>query len=99
MSNQQTHSSQVTTDHEAIRKWVESRGGMPSHVKRTSFEEDPGILRIDFPGYTGSESLEPISWNEFFEKFEQNKLALLYQEQTASGEKSNFNKLISRGHE
>lgn len=30
------------------------------------------------------------------EKFEESKLALLYQDETAGGKKSNFNKLISR---
>ncbi|HSF47702.1 MAG TPA: hypothetical protein VLA73_05005 [Burkholderiales bacterium] len=38
------------------------------------------MIRIDFPGYSGKESLEPIEWEEFFEKFEEGKLALVYQE-------------------
>jgi anaerobic selenocysteine-containing dehydrogenase len=58
--------------------------------------EDTGILRIDFPGYSGSDSLEEISWDEFFEKFDREKLALVYQETTARGQKSNFNKIVSR---
>ena len=55
-----------------------------------------GILRIDFPGYSGSGSLEEISWEEFFEKFDREKLALVYQDTTARGQKSNFNKIVSR---
>ena len=35
----------TTTDHEEIRKWVESRGGCPARVKRTGSDGDPGILR------------------------------------------------------
>ena len=31
---------------------------------------------------------------EFFEKFDREKLAFLYQDQTAGGQKSNFNKII-----
>ena len=58
--------------------------------------DDTGILRIDFPGYSGSGSLEEISWDEFFEKFDREKLALVYQETTARGQKSNFNKIVSR---
>ncbi len=54
------------------------------------------MLRIDFPGYSGAESLEHITWDEFFDKFDERNLAFLYQEHTAGGQKSNFNKLISR---
>jgi hypothetical protein len=41
-------------------------------------------------------ALEEITWEEFFEKFDDADLALVYQEETASGQKSNFNKLIGR---
>jgi hypothetical protein len=88
--------SHTTTDHSVIKKWVEERGGRPATVKRTGSREEPGILRIDFPGYSGEESLEPISWEDFFEKFEEKKLAFLYQEQTKEGQQSRFCKLISR---
>ncbi len=84
-----------TTDHDIIRKWAEARGGKPAHVKQTGSGDDPGILRIDFPG--GDEpSLETIGWEEFFQKFEDSKLALLYQDKTESGEVSRFNKLVKR---
>ena len=42
------------------------------------------------------DALEVISWEEFFEKFDEADLALLYQEETADGERSNFNKLVGR---
>jgi len=92
--------SKVTTDHEEIRRWVEERGGHPAAVKSTrdggGKGDRTGILRIDFPGYSGAGSLEEISWEEFFEKFDKEKLAFLSQEQTAGGQKSNFNKLVQR---
>jgi hypothetical protein len=89
--------SKVTTDHEEIRRWVEERGGRPAVVKSTRGKGDEtGILRIDFPGYSGEGSLEPISWEEFFEKFDREGLAFVYQEETASGQKSNFNKIVKR---
>ena len=78
--------SQVTTDHDEIRRWAEQRGGRPAHVKRTGNPDDPGILRIDFPGYSGEDSLEGISWDEWFDKFDKHGLALLYQETTANGQ-------------
>jgi hypothetical protein len=88
--------STMTTDHETIRKWAEERGGKPAAVKATHKGDNTGIIRIDFPGYSGEESLEPISWEEFFEQFEDSKLALVFQEETESGQKSNFNKLVNR---
>ena len=88
--------AQKTTDHKEIRQWVEERGGHPATVKQTASQDDPGLLRIDFPGYSGEEELEPISWDDFFEKFEEKKLAFLHQDQTDDGQTSRFNKLVER---
>lgn len=88
--------SKTTTDHEEIRRWAEARGGKPACVRRTGSQNDAGVLRINFPGYSGDNSLQEIGWDEFFNKFDQNGLALVFQEQTASGERSNFNKLVKR---
>jgi hypothetical protein len=87
--------SKITRDHEELRRWAEERGGKPAHVKNTGSGDDIGILRIDFPGYSGEGTLEPISWEDFFKKFDERGLALVYQEETAGGQKSNFNKLVS----
>jgi hypothetical protein len=65
-------------------------------VRRTGRKGDIGVLRLDFPGYSGAQSLEHIGWDEWFEKFDESGLALLHQNTTARGQKSNFNKLISR---
>jgi hypothetical protein len=47
-------------------------------VKRTKGgKDDPGLIRIGFPGYSGKETLEPISWEEFFKKFDEAGLAFL----------------------
>ncbi|HEY3783624.1 MAG TPA: hypothetical protein VGL56_21275 [Fimbriimonadaceae bacterium] len=88
--------SKTTTDHQEIQKWAEARGGKPACVRRTGSATDAGVLRINFPGYSSDKSLETIPWEEFFEKFDHNGLAMVYQEQTASGERSNFNKLVKR---
>lgn len=90
-------SARATTDHEFIRHWAEERDGTPSRVKGTGGREDPGMIRIDFPGYSGRESLEPITWDEFFDKFEESHLALLYRETRHDGELDRFNKLVDRG--
>ncbi len=88
--------AQVTTDHQKIRSWAEARGGKPAAVKGTGSGDDPGVLRIDFPGYTGEESLQEITWEQFFEKFEKERLAFLYQEETDEGSESRFSKLLDR---
>lgn len=85
----------ATIDHETIRRWAEERKGHPAAVRETGGEEDPGLIRIDFPGYSGEESLEEISWEDFFRKFEAAELAFLYRERE-DGERSNFNKLVKR---
>jgi hypothetical protein len=91
--------SRTTIDHDEIKRWVEKHGGKPVHVKGTGGKNDPGMLRIDFPGGAGADKLEPISWEEWFEKFEERKLSFLYQEKKATGEDSTFFKLVSRsGH-
>ena len=86
----------TTTDHEEIRRWAEERGGKPARVRGTEGDDDVGLLRIDFPGGAGGESLEQISWEEWFEKFEEKDLALLHQDEKASGEGSTFFKLVRR---
>lgn len=93
MSKSESH---TTTDPLAIREWATTRGGRPARVKGTGDQEDPGILRISFD--PKEESLEEISWEEFFEKFEESNLAFLYQEHTKDGSMSRFFKLVSREH-
>jgi len=88
--------SKTTTDHHEIRKWVEDHDGRPASVRGTENGGSAGVLRIDFPGGAGDDRLEPISWDEWFEKFDDEGLAFLYQERKASGEDSTFFKLVSR---
>lgn len=83
--------AQTTTDHEAIRRWAEAREGHPAKVATGG---RGGILRIDFGA--PEETLEEISWEEFFEVFDANDLAFLYQDKTSDGGTSRFNKFIER---
>jgi hypothetical protein len=82
--------AETTTDHETIRKWAEARGGKPARVKGTGDAKDPGLLRLDFG--EPEEALEAITWEEFFAKFEESNLALLYQDER----NNRFNKLVGR---
>lgn len=91
MSNE----SKTTTDHSTIKKWAEERNGKPTCIKDSGGRQDAGVLRINFPG-GAEENLENISWEAFFDKFEKEKLAFLYQEKKTNGEVSTFNKLVNR---
>lgn len=90
------HETTKTTDHDEIRRWAEERGGRPGVVRDTG-DGGRGVLRIWFPDVGPSdETFEELDWEEFFEEFERNDLALLHQDETASGETSRFARLVSR---
>ena len=92
-----THSSKTTTDLKKIKQWAEERDGKPARVKGTGNDkkDDGGVLRIDFPGYSGEDSLEEISWDEWYQTFKEKDLSFLYQEETSDGKESRFFKLVS----
>jgi hypothetical protein len=87
--------SRTTTDHDAIRKWAEKRGGHPTSVTGTEHgKESAGVLRLDFG--VKDEKLHAVDWDSFFQKFEEAKLAFLYQDKTSNGKMSRFYKFIHR---
>jgi hypothetical protein len=90
-------SSKRTTDHDEIRHWVEERDGRPATIIDTAkLGEEAGLLRIDFPQGAPNPPLELITWEVFFKKFDQDKLAMVYQEEGESGETSYFCKFVAR---
>ncbi len=82
--------SHKTQDHDTIRKWAESRDGHPAKIET---KESGGILRIDFG--EPEDDLLPIEWDEFFLIFDDAGLTFLYQDKTADGSTSRFNKFVS----
>jgi len=86
------------TDHDEIRRWAEERGGKPACVKGTGGSEDVGMIRLEFPSAPNAndEKLQEISWDEFFEKFDDNQLAMTYQDHRSGGGQSNFYKIVKR---
>jgi hypothetical protein len=89
-------SATPVTDHDTIRTWAEERGARPARVKGTGGKNDTGLLRLDFPGYSGGDSLQETSWDEWFNEFDRSELALLIYPDNAPKDKRNFNKLVSR---
>lgn len=88
------HSSKTTTNHATIKEWITKRAGQPAVVRTTNDTPAGGILRIDFGD--PEPDLVAISWDEFFQIFEQNQLQFLYQDQLESGEVSRFYKFTNR---
>lgn len=74
-----------TTSHDVIKRWVEARGGWPAKFRR-----------IYFSRYVTRGVLPRVRWEEFFQTFEEQRLAFLYQEHTATGTLSHFFRIVSR---
>jgi hypothetical protein len=93
----QGHAQERTlVDHNQIKKWAQSRGAHPACVKGTEAGDGTCLLRLDFPGYSGESTLQPIEWDQWFKVFDQRQLALIVEDKMADGKPSNFNKLIRR---
>ncbi|MFL5925998.1 MAG: hypothetical protein ACJ77E_03580 [Gaiellaceae bacterium] len=84
-------SATTTTSQDAIRRWVEERGGRPARVADTGRRRRP---RASF----GSTSASPTKASrrsrgiEWFRAFDGNELAFLHDDDS----ESRFNKLVSR---
>ena len=88
--------SRMLTNHTEIRSWAEQRRARPAAVRSTHNDDYIGMIRLDFPGYRGEDSLEEISWDEWFEDFDDRNLALVVHDETADGQRSNFHQLVQR---
>jgi hypothetical protein len=88
--------SKTTINHDEIRAWIEARNGTPAAVASTPNNDEPGVLRVLFQEQESGNSLEKISWDDFFKKFEEEKLAFLYQDETKDGKTSRFFKFVQR---
>lgn len=86
----------TTTDHDEIRRWAEAHHGTPAELRGTADRADPGVLRIDFPGATGLEPLEPIEWSAWFRKFDDARLSFVYHDPRPDGSDVTFFKFVAR---
>lgn len=69
-----------TIDNDEIRAWMEERNGRPVLLKGVDEdgEESPDMLHISFdPKDTNMQEME---WEEFFERFDNENLALVYDD-------------------
>jgi len=72
-----TYEAHQARDDEKIRRGAQARGGRPATVKGTAEgAEAAGLLRI---ASDDDAKLKTIEWEEFFNKFDEEGLAFLYQ--------------------
>ncbi len=83
--------SLVTTHHDVIRTWAESRGGRPATAEGTEHGDHLGVLRISFGDLP--ENLREVSWAEWFETFDARRLNFIYQDEKKDGSQSTFHRL------
>lgn len=67
-----TTSTQKLADHAQIKAWANACEALPARV--AVLGETGGAPRFSFADDDG---LEPVSWNEFFESFDENDLAVM----------------------
>jgi hypothetical protein len=67
-----------TTDHDLVRSIVEARDGYPAHAGQSEGQGDGGLLQIAFRDR--DQDAKEISWETFFEAFDEKDLAAIYTE-------------------
>lgn len=76
--------SPSTRDLEGIRRWADGPPAIPAVVGRTG-----GMLRFEFDPQS-RESLTPVSWDDFFNVFDEKGFELLYDDRPGS----RFHKIV-----
>lgn len=82
--------SKQTTNHDEIKKWAESQGMQPTAVAEETTGDVTGLLRFSEGAPDTGSKLHSVTWDHFFDLFEQNDLALVHEAD------SKFNKIVSR---
>lgn len=94
-----SHDFKTTDNHETIKKWIKDRYAEPALVEGVVNPGKAGrMLRINFQNHA-RESLKDISWELFFEIFDENDLEFLYQEQNLDGSQSKSFEFIKKDRE
>lgn len=87
-----------TIDQREIREWIEEHGGVPTVLTETSEDEEDGVesadmLHISFD--PNDPEMVEMEWEEFFERFDNDNLALVYDDITPEGTIPDF-ELVDR---
>ena len=82
-----------TIDNDEIRAWIEEKGGIPTTIKGMSEDEEDGVesadmLHISFD--PTDPNMVEMDWEEFFERLENENLALVYDPEANEDEAREF---------
>lgn len=92
--------SKITSNRDKIKSWVEKRGGKPAILcEEQPLTENHGVLRILFPGDDIKENVKVVTWDQFFERFDQSHLGFMYDEEQSENLHNSFFKFVSRNGE
>lgn len=89
-------------NHQEIKDWAESKQGTPAIIDAPDAGSDKIGLRLDFPGLNDSALLarakpsKTVTWNEFFEIFDSQKLAFVIDSQNRGSDWSSTYRFIKR---
>ena len=69
----------ATRDHEEIFAWATEHDAVPAEVRRPTFDHQPTALRfLSGEAKSGTPELCPISWEDFFARFDLMRLAVVF---------------------
>ena len=87
-----------TRDHAVIRRWAEQRHAEPSTGEAT--RSGPATVKVTDGGagvrfnFPGQGPFRPISWDEWFENFDQHGCAFVYDNDTVNGSHSTRYRIV-----
>jgi hypothetical protein len=68
-----------TRDHAAIREWAKRHNAVPAEIKPLKFDSEPSILYFLIGNArSGTPEIRPISWEDFFARFDLLNLAMVW---------------------
>ncbi len=80
----------VTTDRNVIRKWAKARHGLPAIIKKVTGAGIEMALSIIFPDSQSDEIARRITWEEFFEQFDNQHLVFVYEDRDQNHKQSRY---------
>lgn len=79
----------ATRSRAVIRQWAEQRKATPATAPGGPGSADERVLRFDFAD-AESGRLQPVSWDEFFQIFDERELVFFYQQHMSAGDISDY---------
>ena len=80
----------ATTDPSLIKKWAEARRATPAVIRKFTSDGMEMVLSFLFPDINIDEVVTRLSWEEFFEKFNQQRLVFVYEDSDRNQKASRY---------